>query len=925
MGRLLPLIVCIMAAFLYPSTAISQKADTPDVQEIAIPYTKYVLDNGLTLIVHEDHKAPIVAVNVWYKVGSKNEQVGKTGFAHLFEHLMFNGSEHYNDDYFKPLEQVGATDMNGTTNRDRTNYFQNVPTTAVDMALWMESDRMGHMLGAITQEKLDEQRGVVQNEKRQGENQPYGQVYNLMAEHTYPEGHPYSWPVIGSMENLNAASLEDVHQWFKTYYGPSNAVLVLAGDIDPETAKEKVEKYFGDIPAGPPVTHQEQWIAKREGEQRQVLQDRVPQARIYKVWNIPSWGSKAHTQLDLAADILASGKTSRLYKRLVYEDQIATDVSAFVYSGKLGSQFIVQATAQPGGNLTVVEETIDEELNRLLAQGPKAREVQRVQTQYISDFVRGIERVGGFGGKSDILAKNEVYTGQPDHYKTVIEDVQQTSPEQIQNVMNAWLSDGVYALKVHPFPEYAAADSGVDRSELPEVDTPPEARFPDLQRSTLSNGTELIVAERHGAPLVNISLLVDAGYAADNMARPGTASLTLAMLDEGTTSRSSLEISETLDMLGAELSTGSNLDISTVGLSTLKSTLDEALGVYADVVLNPSFPEEEFQRLKKEQHADIQREKVTPMQMALRVFPQLLYGADHPYGTPFTGSGTEKSLSAIAREDLSQFHETWFKPNNATLVVVGDITMEEIKPKLEQQFKTWASGNIPEKEISTVDQQDEQVVYLMNRPGSQQSVILAGHVAPPKANPHEIAIETMNGILGGTFTSRINMNLREDKHWAYGARSFIIGARGQRPFMAYAPVQSDKTSESMQEIAKELRGIQDQQPITPEELSKAKKNQTLTLPGDWETIDEIESSIQEIVRYKLADNYYETYVSDVRSLTQTDVQNAARSLIKPDQLIWVVVGDLQEIEPEIRKLGFGEIRYINANGQVVDKSSAAGQ
>jgi zinc protease len=380
---------------------------------IAVPLPAIAQESGAT---HEDRKAPIVAVNVWYHVGSKNEKRGRTGFAHLFEHLMFNGTENYNDEYFGPFERAGATDMNGTTNPDRTNYFENVPTPALDMALWMESDRMGHLLGAVDQSKLDEQRGVVQNEKRQGENRPYGPVRQLMTEATYPSDHPYSWTTIGLMEDLDAASLEDVHEWFRTYYGPNNAVIVLAGDIDVETAREKAEKYFGWIPAGPPVPKHQVWLAKMEGQKRQTLQDRVPQARIYMVWNIPEWASADATYLDLVTDVLARGKTSRLYKRLVYDDQIATDVSAFVRLREIGGQLVIQASARPGQGLAEVEAAVREEVARFLEEGPTEEEMDRVRTQYLAGFIRGIQRIGGFGGKSDVLAISEVYGGSPDFY-----------------------------------------------------------------------------------------------------------------------------------------------------------------------------------------------------------------------------------------------------------------------------------------------------------------------------------------------------------------------------------------------------------------------------------------------------------------------------------------------------------------------------
>ncbi|HZM89248.1 MAG TPA: pitrilysin family protein, partial [Blastocatellia bacterium] len=468
--------------------------------EIDIPYQKFVLKNGLTLIVHEDHKAPIVAVNIWYHVGSKNEKPGRTGFAHLFEHLMFNGSENFNKDYFEPFERIGTTDQNGTTNEDRTNYFENIPSSALDVALWMESDRMGHLLGAIDKAKLDEQRGVVQNEKRQGENEPYGKVFSVATPNLFPASHPYSWEVIGSMEDLNAASLEDVREWFKAYYGAANAIIVIAGDVDPKTAKEKVEKYFGDIPSGPPVTKHNVWIAKRTGEHRQQMEDRVPQARIYKFWNVPQWGSPEADYLNLIAEVLSSGKSSRLYKRLVYDDQIATDVQASTYLSEIAGVFIIQASARPGEPLTKVEKAINEEMTRLLAEGPTAAELQQVKIQHRARFIRGIERIGGFGGKSDVLAMNQVYAGNPDYYKTTLKRVADATAAELKTAANRWLSDGVYALEVHPFPEYSTIQTNVDRKKLPDAGPPPEAKFPDLQRATLANGLKIVLAERHSIP-----------------------------------------------------------------------------------------------------------------------------------------------------------------------------------------------------------------------------------------------------------------------------------------------------------------------------------------------------------------------------------------------------------------------------------------
>jgi zinc protease len=910
---LLPLMSACLALLLPAARAAESVVDT----KIDIPYKKFVLKNGLTLLVHEDHKAPIVAVNVWYHVGSKNEKPGKTGFAHLFEHLMFNGSEHFNDDYFQAMERIGATDLNGTTSDDRTDYFQNVPKSAVDVALWMESDRMGHLLGVIDQARLDEQRGVVQNEKRQGENQPYGVTHELITKGTAPYGHPYSWTTIGSMDDLNAASLDDVKTWFKTYYGAANAVLVVAGDIDADTALKKVEKYFGDIPAGPPVAKYEKWVPKMGGTRRQVVGDRVPQARIYKVWNIPAYGEADNTYLDLASDVLASGKSSRLYKRLVYDEQICTDVSAFVDPREICGQFGIVATARPDADLKKVEQAVDEEVARFLAKGPTEKELERVKATSIAGFVRGIERIGGFGGKSDILAMNETYQGDASYYKTILDTVRNAKTHNLQDAAKRWITDDVYILEVHPYPKFQTASTGADRSKLPTPGEAPAVKFPAFQRTTLSSGLKVILAERHATPTIAFNLLVDAGYAADQFATPGTGRLAMDMLDEGTTKRNSIQISDELAMLGAHVSSSSDLDTSTVHLSTLKTTLDSALDIYADVILNPSFPEADFKRLQRQRISGIQREKTEPMSMALRVFPSFLYGKDHAYANPLTGSGTEAAVAKLTTADMRKFHDTWFKPNNATLIIVGDTTLAEMTPKLEKLFGAWKSGNVPAKNLGHVEQQKKSVVYLMDRPGSIQSIVLAGHIAPPRANPNEIPIETMNSILGGTFTSRINMNLREDKHWTYGARSSMSPARGQRPFIAYAPVQTDKTKESMIEMDKELRGILGKRPITEEELGKSQKNQTLKLPGSWETNDRVAASIGEIVRFGLPEDYFTTYPDKVRALSLADLTKAADEVVHPDQMVWIIVGDRSKIESGIKELGWGDIQLLDQDGNPV--------
>ncbi len=778
----------------------------------------------------------------------------------------------------------------------------------------------------LSQKTLDLQRGVVQNEKRQGENEPYRLTEEYIPKNTYPAGHPYSWDVIGEMADLDAASFKDAQVWFKTYYGPSNVVIAMAGDIDVKTAREKVEKYFGNIPPGPPVTLQRVWVAKMTGVHRAVAQDRVPLPRIYMVWNVPQFGSVDADYLQLVSACLGQGKTSRLYKRLVYDDQIASDVTVYVDAREIGGQFYIQVTARPGHNLGEIEKAIDEELARFLKDGPTPAELQRVQTQYLATFLRGVERIGGFGGKSDRLAQYAVYTGNPDGYNVTLKRVREATAEDLRSAANRWLSDGVYIAEVLPFPDYKAAQTGADRSKAPVPSTPPEPKLPKLQRATLSNGLKIILAERHDVPLVNFWMAVDAGYAADQFATPGTAKLATTLLIDGTRTRNALEINDQAALLGAELGgVPFNLDFSIVRLSALKSKLDPSLDLFADVILNPSFPEADFKREQRLQLDAIQQEQKEPFSMALRVFPGLLYGPGHAYGNPSTGTGTATSVEKITRDDLVKFHQTWFRPNNSTLVVVGDTSLAEITPKLEKLFAGWKPGQVPVKNLTAVQLAPKPVVYIVDKPGATQSVILAGLVAAPPDTAQEIAIQAMNDDMGGTFSSRLNMDLREDKHWAYGAFSFLVGARAQRPFIAFAPVQTDKTKESLEEVHKDFVATLTDRPVTTEELARVQANETLRLPGSLETLDSVGSSITDLVQFRWPDDYYSTLAGKIRALKTSDLDEAAKQVIHSDHIVWVVVGDRAKIESGIRELNFGEMRFIDADGAPIAGGRTAGE
>ena len=922
------------------------------VTKVDIPYQEFTLPNGLRVIVHEDHKAPIVAVNLWYHVGSKDEKPGKTGFAHLYEHLMFQASENHKGEYFDPFQKVGATNQNGTTNSDRTNFFENVPTTALDMALWMESDRMGHLLGGIDQATLEEQRGVVENEKRQGENQPYGGVNDALHAAMYPAAHPYHHTTIGSKTDLDAASLDDVKTWFRTWYGPNNTVLVLAGDIDLATAKAKVARYFGDIPATPTNPMPKAWIAAREKSTRATMVDHVAQARIYKVWNVPEFGNPDLDRLKLFAQVLGGSRSSRLDTRLVHHDKLADHVSIAVSESELGSNFYITADVKKDVEPAKVEAIIDEELKRLIADGPTAAELAQARTVFKAGFIRGVERIGGFGGKADALAECAVFTGDPSCFRKSLATVESATPAQLKAVGNRWLSKGDYTLVVVPGPAlkpvpdnstanepYATRDrkipaidpkftvskSGLDRSKgVPIPTTFPDLKFPALQRATLANGMKIVLAERHEIPVVQMSMDFKGGYAADHTdknhgGKLGTASFTMGMLDEGAGKYDALALGNREESLGANISAGADLDGGSVGLSALKDKLDDSMALYADVIRRPTFDPKEIDRVRKTWLAGIAQEKTQPTSIALRLLPPLMYGAGHPYAIPLSGTGTEASIQSLTREDLLAFDHEWLRPDNATLIVVGDTTLKEIMPLLEKHFGDWKAPaeSLPVVTIARVALPAKPRVFLVDQPGAVQATILVGQVVRSTLDPTFWDFELANGILGGQFSARLNMNLRESKHWAYGAYSFSQGAIGQKAWIAFAPVQIDKTAESLTEMRREISEFAgDKAPATAEELAKIKAIQVRSLPGSYETGSAVLGQISGMITYHRPDDYVQNKKRIIEGVS-LDAVHAASHDIVPGSLTWVVIGDLSKIEAPVRALNIGEVSVVDADGKPV--------
>jgi zinc protease len=909
---------------------------------VTIKYGEFTLPNGLRVIVHTDRKAPIVAVNLWYHVGSKNEPVGRSGFAHLFEHLMFQSSENHKGEFFTPFELVGATDQNGTTSSDRTNYFQNVPTTALDLALWMESDRMGHLLGAIDQAVLDEQRGVVQNEKRQGENQPYGRAFELLLAASYPEKHPYHHTTIGSMADLNAATIDDVKNWFKSWYGPNNAVLVLAGDIDVATAKEKVKKYFGDIVPTAKVKKLPAQIAARAKTTREVVTDQVPQTRIYRVWNVPGFTSDDADRLDLFAHILGGARSSRLDRRLLHQDKSVDNVSSSLFALELGGIFFITADVKAGGDAAAVEKAIDEELQKLIAKGPTKEELAQARTYLQAEFIRGVERIGGFGGKADVLAECAVYSGKPNCYERKLKVMTDATPAQMQALARKYLTKGDHVLQINPGtrtqstekPAVAnlpptkiappdkrlkAVPSDVDRTKgVPTPSSFPSLVFPKLARATLSNGLKVVLAERRGLPLVSMSLEVQgAGFSSDPSTKPGFANFTMGMLDEGAGAYSALALGDKVESLGARLSVGAALDTANIFMSSTTQNLEPTLAVFADVVIRPTMDAAEFERTRATWLAGIKQEKARPTSIARRVGPGLLFGAGHPYAAP--ASGTETSISALKREDSVGWVKQRLRPDRATLIVVGDTSLAELQPKLEKAFAEWKppATPAPMPNPAIVKLPVKPRVFLVDQPGASQANIWIGHVIPSSKDKSTIDFEIANAVLGGEFSSRLNMNLRETKHWAYGSYSYASGALGQRIWAASASVQIDKTVESIKELDREIREFASgKAPAKPEEVTKIQSTEVRGLPGSYETAQAVLGTISGIVLYDRPDDYPARRAARISGMKPADVHAAAKA-IKPDATTWVIVGDLSKIEKPIRGLKLGVTRVIDADGKIL--------
>jgi len=896
--------LCILTA---TSTAFAKKNN---FQPIDIPFQEFTLDSGLTVIISEDHKAPVVAVNITYRVGSRNEPKGKRGFAHLFEHVLFQGSENADYDYFKALDKLGATNANGTTNKDRTNYYQTVPVDAFDSILWLESDRMGHMAKAITQEKLDEQRKVVFNEMSQRAAQPYFGTFMRLSPSIYPNGHPYSWSVIGNKDDLSAATLEDAKAWFKDYYGPNNAILTIVGDIKTNEALGKVKAYFGDIPASKLPQQYQNWTAQQSESRRTIVYEEVPLPRIYKLWTVPGYSQKllkTQAGMDFVASILSQGKNGLLYKSLVLDQHIASDVGASLWSNKLGSIFYIQATAKQGVSLKKLERALDNQLAQLKRKGAKPNHIQLVKNKSYNRHLDAFENVGG-NGKAEQLAYYALQMFDPAKYKEYFSNYWNINRKDIKHLAQKWLTDATYTLEIHPIPTYKTQKKVIDRKQLPPLSSQAQTSFPKIQTKTLSNGISLHHIQRSSVPKTLLEFIFEGGSSADPKDKQGLMYLTGDLINEATKKSNALEIESRLASIGASISTTLDQNTHGFGVSALNQNLEPALSILNEFIEDATFPKSEFDRIKKQNLENIQKQNTNPSYLAYKTFHKKVF-SDHALGNLYMG--TSSTLQAIQHQDVLDMHAKYHQSITPVVFSIGSLSIDDMGRLIEKKLKTWKT--LPSKPIQKINDIQPTLVskiYLLHKSNAPQTHISAGYVFPRDKVRENLKTGRVFDVLGNNFTSRINMNIREDKGWSYGMRSSWAVLKQTNYFNVGGSVQTENTAEAITEIHKELKSILSSKPITEKEHQNYIHKILLQLPSGLQQNKAIMGRAVRTFKKGYPFAFLENYPKTLQSISLEDAQGKAREVVRPDKMIWVLVGDLEKIEAPVRALNLAPVEII---------------
>ncbi len=922
------LLITLMTAI--PQDPQAQPAATPLP---AIAFEKTTLANGLQLILVEDKRLPIVAVNLWYHVGPANETPGLAGFAHLFEHMMFAATRHVPRGMAdRLLEGAGATDSNGGTGYDSTSYYDTVPSNQLELALWVHADRMGYLLDVLDQKALTNQQDVVRNERRQTvEEEPYGVVEEALAHALFPKNHPYHASIIGSHADIQNARLKDVRDFFERFYGPNNASLVIAGDIDKLKTRALVEKYFGSLRRSPPVARPAFVTPPITSERRVVVRDRVELPRIFMGWLTPPAYHAGDAELALAAEILGGGKASRLYKKLVYERQIAQEVGAAQNAYGLTSTFVIDVTARSGVEARELEAAVDAELALLREQGPTAREVERARNSLETALLSSIDKLGG-DGLADQLNHYNQYTGDPGYLAKDLERLRRVTPADVQRAVRSYLGQQARAIvtglpgkqvvndpRAPRPPKAGSGDSGGInapepwRAQAPKAGPAPAFTLPQGASFKLANGLTVIHHYNPALPLVSTQLVVRSGSAAAPGTLPGLAGFTAQMLEEGTATRSAPQIADEIAQLGAFLGTGTGTDASIVSLLSLRATFAPALDVLADIVQRPAFPVAEVERQRADRIGELIQQRDDPESVASVAAAGALYGGKHAKG--YGQLGTEPAIRSATRDDLAGFWRRHYVPGNAALVVSGDIALGELKALVEARFGAWAGADAPASNPGAPSGTGARLV-VVDHPDAGQTALRVTSIGVARDTPDFAALQVMNGALGGMFSSRLNNNLRETKGYSYGVFSEFRYDRTPGPFVIAGSVQQDATGASVREIFREVKAMRDAA-LPPAELAAARDAQLLSLPGQFETNADIGASLAEIYLYGLPPDYYSKLPGQLAAVTAAQVQEAARKHLDPERMIVVAVGDRKRILPQLKPLGLGAAELRDSDGQLI--------
>jgi zinc protease len=899
MSKAGPLLAMLVALLLAVPLAAQQ-----------IPYEKYRLDNGLTVILHRETSLPIATVNIWYRVGAKDEPPRRSGFAHLFEHLMFMGTQRVPGNEFDIIMERGGGSNNASTSFDRTNYFSEGPSTLLPTLLWLDADRLEDVARTMTQEKLDRQRDIVRNEIRENvENTPYGRADEDIFRIMYPQGHPYHNAVYGTHEDLEAATVWDVKDFFATYYTPGNASLVVAGDFDPAAVKPLIQSLFGTLPAGAPVQHRSAPPVRLTRAVRTTMIDRVQLPLIRMTWHSPAYYAPGDAEMDLVAAVLSSGKASRLYNRLVMVDQLAAELVAHQDSAGLGSLFQIDIFAKPGADLDAIERAADEELQKLLADGPASSELDERKAQVELAKLAELQRLGRVADK---LNEYEFYFGEPDSFKRDLDRYRNATPESVLHWSREVLRmDGRSIIRV--LPEEPERESG-PRDRRPAIAAPAAFSPQKPEVLSLSNGVRVLLWTRRELPLVSTTVVLAPGGPLAAPERAGLPSLMTDMLDEGTGDLDAIAFSRALQALGASMGANVEQEGAAIGLTSLARTFPDAATLFARAIRNPRLAEPDWARVKSLHLDMLSQQDEEPAVVAARVGLLALFGPDHPYGRPV--QGTIETVSALSLDQVREAHARLIQPEFATILVSGDISRAQAEEVLEGAFGTWkapAAANATVHSAAPARGSEGMRLYLVDRPGAVQTVIRIMAPAPAYGHEHRVQYTLLNTLLGGTFTSRLNQNLREDHGYTYGAASRFAMGRSTGYFVASTSVRTDVTGESITEMLRELERMRSGD-VSEEEAGKARESlRTDTIQGLAGLGGLLNTAAARIINGVPFDSVAED-LSTMETIEGSSLNALAREALRTSEGVMVLVGDKSAIENELRELGLPAPVVVSPTG-----------